>query len=157
MSRAPRLQIVAVGKLRPPHDAAGRIYEDRIRERVGLRVDEVTAEKLQAGEAPAARREAERLRGRLLDGAWTVALDPAGAAPVSSEAFAAWLGRRLDIPRPVTFVIGGAAGLDPDLVAGADERLSLGTLTLPHQLARVVLAEQLYRALCILAGHPYHH
>lgn len=157
MSRAPRLQIVAVGKLRPPHDAAGRMYEDRIRERVGLRVDEVAAEKLQGGEAAAARREAERVRGRLLDGAWTVALDPAGAAPRSSEAFAAWLGRRLDIPRPVTFVIGGAAGLDPELVAGADERVSLGSLTLPHQLARVVLAEQLYRALCILAGHPYHH
>jgi len=54
-------------------------------------------------------------------------------------------------------VIGGAAGLDPVLMAEADERLSLGPLTLPHQLARVVLTEQIYRSLAILAGHPYHH
>lgn len=157
MSRTTRLQIVAVGKLRPPHDAAGHMYEERIRERVGLRVNEVAAEKLQMGESRAAKREAERIRARLLDGAWTVALDPVGKAPASSEALAAWLGKRLDVPRPITFLIGGAAGLDPELVTGTDERLSLGPLTLPHQLARVVLAEQLYRSLCILAGHPYHH
>ncbi len=157
MSRTARLQIIAVGKLRPPHDAAGHMYEDRIRERVGLRIDEVAAEKLQVGEAQAARRESERIRTRLLDGAWTVALDPAGKVPASSEALAAWLGKRLDIPRPVTFLIGGAAGLDSELVSSADERLSLGSLTRPHQLARVMLAEQLYRSLCILAGHPYHH
>ncbi len=157
MSRTERLQIVAVGKLRPPHNGAGRMYEDRIRERVGLRIDEVAAEKLQHGEALVMRREAERIRPRVLDGAWTVALDSTGRVPASSEALAAWLGTRLEVPRPTSFLLGGAAGLDPDLVSGADERLSLGPLTLPHQLARVVLAEQLYRALCILAGHPYHH
>lgn len=157
MSGTARLQIIAVGKLRPPHDAAGHMYEDRIRERVGLRIDEVAAEKLQVGEAQATRRESERIRTRLLDGAWTVALDPAGKVPASSEALAAWLGKRLDIPRPVAFLIGGAAGLDSELVSSADERLSLGSLTLPHQLARVMLTEQLYRSLCILAGHPYHH
>ncbi len=133
------------------------MYEDRIRERVGLRIDEVAAEKLQHGEAQVTRREADRIRPRLLDGAWTVALDPTGTTPASSEALAEWLGKRLDVPRPTSFLIGGAAGLDPELVSGADERLSLGPLTLPHQLARVVLAEQLYRALCIIAGHPYHH
>jgi 23S rRNA (pseudouridine1915-N3)-methyltransferase len=157
VSRATRLQIIAVGKLRPPHDTAGHMYQERIRERLGLRVDEVAAEKLQMGEAQAAKREAERIRARLLDGTWTVALDPVGKAPSSSEALAEWLGKRLDVPRPITVLIGGAAGLDPELVTGTDERLSLGPLTLPHQLARVVLAEQLYRSLCILAGHPYHH
>ncbi len=132
MSRTTRLQLVAVGRLRPPHDAAGRVYEERIRSRVGLRVDEVAAEKLQHGEIEAARREAERIRGRLLDGAWVIALDARGRAPASSEAMAAWLAGRLEVPRPTAFVIGGAAGLEPALVADADERLSLGPLTLAH-------------------------
>jgi len=158
MSRAgARLQIVAVGKLRPPHLAVGRLYEDRVRERVGLRVDEVAAEPLQHGVDQVHRRESERLQARLAPDAWRVALAPAGRAPASSEALAEWLRARLEVPRPTAFLIGGAAGLSPALVEAADERLSLGPLTLPHQLARVVLAEQLYRALCILAGHPYHH
>mgnify|MGYP001164766947 CR=1 FL=1 len=157
MNRNGRLQIVAVGRLRPPHDTAARVYEDRIRDRVGLRVDEVAAEKLQVGEAQVTRREAERIGSRILDGAWTVALDLGGRAPASSEALAVWLGKRLEVARPVTFLIGGAAGLDRELVSRADERMSLGPLTLPHQLARVVVAEQIYRSLCILAGHPYHH
>ncbi len=59
--------------------------------------------------------------------------------------------------RPVAFVVGGAVGVAPDLLAECDERVSLGPLTMPHQLARVVLAEQLYRALCITSGHPYPH
>lgn len=157
MSRAPRLQVVAVGRLRPPHDAAGRMYESRVRERIGLQVDEVAVEPLQRGVDQVHRRESERLSGRVLPGAWRVALAPGGRAPASSEAFAEWLAARLEVPRPTTFLIGGAAGLAPGLVSEADERLSLGPLTLPHQLARVVLAEQLYRAACIVAGHPYHH
>jgi 23S rRNA (pseudouridine1915-N3)-methyltransferase len=63
----------------------------------------------------------------------------------------------MEEPRPVAFLVGGAVGLAPDLVAESEERLSLGPLTMPHQLARVVLAEQLYRALTIAAGHPYAH
>lgn len=153
--RAPRLQLLAVGRLRPPLEAAGREYERRIAERVPLRVDEVAAEPLQRGPDQVLRREGERLRARLLAGAWRVALDPAGRAPQSSAAFARWLGRRLEEARPTAFLIGGALGLPPGLLGEAEERLSLGPLTLPHQLARVVLGEQLYRALCALAGHPY--
>jgi 23S rRNA (pseudouridine1915-N3)-methyltransferase len=152
-----RLQIVAVGRLRPPHDAAGRMYEQRIAERVVLRVDEVGAEPLQRGEDQVLRREAGRIRARLAPDAWVVALSPDGPAPRSSAAFAAWLERRLEVPRPVAFLVGGAMGLEPGLAGEADERLSLGPLTLPHQLARVVLAEQLYRALTARAGHPYAH
>ena len=70
---------------------------------------------------------------------------------------AAWMGQRLESPKPTTFLIGGAIGIDPALVDEADERMSLGPLTLPHQLARVVLGEQVYRALADLAGHPYPH
>ncbi|MDX6645806.1 MAG: rRNA (pseudouridine1915-N3)-methyltransferase [Miltoncostaeaceae bacterium] len=146
-----------MGKLRPPFDAPGRLYEGRIAERVGFRADEVAAEPLQRGAERAVRVEAERLRGRLLPGAWRVALDAGGAPPASSERFAAWLERRLVDPRPIAFLIGGAGGLAEDLAAQAEERLSLGPLTMPHQLARVVLTEQLYRALCLLEGHPYPH
>jgi 23S rRNA (pseudouridine1915-N3)-methyltransferase len=123
----------------------------------GLRVDEVAAEPIQRGAARARAAEADRLRARLLPRALRVALDPDGRAPASSEAFAAWLGRRMEEPRPVAFLVGGALGLDPALAGEAEERLSLGPLTMPHQLARVVLAEQLYRALCIASGHPYPH
>ncbi|MGD9697072.1 MAG: 23S rRNA (pseudouridine(1915)-N(3))-methyltransferase RlmH [Thermoleophilia bacterium] len=154
--RAPRLQIACVGRLRPPYDAVGRLYQERIDRMAGLRVDEVAAEPVQHGEQRARAAEADRLRARLLPRALRVALDPAARPPASSEAFAAWLRRRMD-DRPVAFLVGGAAGLDPALLAEADERASLGPLTMPHQLARVVLTEQLYRALCISSGHPYPH
>ncbi|MEQ8834472.1 MAG: 23S rRNA (pseudouridine(1915)-N(3))-methyltransferase RlmH [Miltoncostaeaceae bacterium] len=153
----PRLQLACVGGLRAPLDRAGAMFEERIDRMAGLRVDEVKAEPVQRGEARARAAEGERLRARLLERAWVVALDPLGRQPKDSEAFAAGLGRRMDEGRPVAYVIGGAAGLDPDLLAAADERLAIGTLTMPHQLARVVLTEQVYRALCILAGHPYPH
>jgi 23S rRNA (pseudouridine1915-N3)-methyltransferase len=146
-----------VGRLRPPHDGPGRLYEERVDRLAGLRVDEVVAEPVQRGERRARAREADRLRARLLPRAYRVALDPAGAAPASSAAFAAWLARRMEEPRPLAFLLGGALGLADDLVAESEERLSLGPLTMPHQLARVVLAEQLYRGLTIAAGHPYAH
>jgi len=151
------MQIVCVGRVKPPHADASADYERRVAERLPLRVDEVAAEPLQRGIDQVHRRESQRIRDRLLDGAWVVALAPGGRTPRSSEDLARWLGERLEVPRPVAFVIGGAAGLDPVLMAEADERLSLGPLTLPHQLARVVLTEQIYRSLAILAGHPYHH
>lgn len=119
-------------------------------------MDEVAAEALQNGEERARAAEADRLRARLLPRAWRVALDPEARAPASSIAFAEWLERRM-AERPVAFVIGGAVGIAAELAAECDERLSLGPLTMPHQLARVVLAEQLYRALCINSGHPYPH
>jgi 23S rRNA (pseudouridine1915-N3)-methyltransferase len=155
--RAPRLQIVVVGKVRPPYDAAARDYEKRIADRVPLVVAEVAAEPLHHGDDQVLRREGDRVRARTLPEAWKVALDPAGRAPASSQAFATWLGRRLEDPRPTSFIVGGAMGLPRDLVAEVDETLSLGPLTLPHQLARVVLGEQIYRAMAALAGHPYAH
>lgn len=145
-----------MGRLRPPHDAPGRLYEERVDRLVGLRVDEVAAEALQKGEDRARAEEAERLRARLLPRAWRVALDPEARTPASSPAFAQWLEKRMG-ERPVAFIIGGAVGIAADLTAECDERMSLGPLTMPHQLARVVLVEQLYRALCITSGHPYPH
>jgi len=154
---APRIQIqvAAVGKLKAPHSAAAADYESRIAKQVGLRVDEVPVAPTGTGDATARRTEAERLLSKVVDGARVVALDPGGRAPTSSPAFGRWLQCHLDAGRPLTFLIGGPLGLDSRLLSDADEALSLGPLTLPHQLARVVLAEQLFRSLATSAGHPY--
>jgi 23S rRNA (pseudouridine1915-N3)-methyltransferase len=143
--------------LRAPHDQAGTEYERRVGQMTGFRVDEIDPAPLQRGDAHARAREAALIRDRIGRNAWTVALAPAGRQPASSGAFATWLERRLASGRPVTFVIGGASGIDGALLEACDEQLSLGPLTMPHQLARVVLVEQLYRALCVLQGHPYPH
>ncbi|MBM3569421.1 MAG: 23S rRNA (pseudouridine(1915)-N(3))-methyltransferase RlmH [Alphaproteobacteria bacterium] len=108
--------------------------------------------------APAARKaaEAKKLLAAIPAGATLVALDPAGRT-LSSEAFAAQLGRWRDQGlRELAFVIGGAEGLDQALLARAALRLSFGPMVFAHLLARAMLAEQLYRASTILAGHPYH-
>lgn len=99
--------------------------------------------------------EAKALRAALPEGA-VVALDERGKM-LGSEAFASRLARWRDDGRPaVSFVIGGADGLDPGFVGDADLALSFSPLTWPHQLVRIMLAEQLYRATTILSGHPYH-
>lgn len=100
-------------------------------------------------------REGEDLRRRLPDGPLIV-LDRSGT-DLTSEALAATLARhRDDGAGTVSFAIGGADGHAPETLAAADLVLSFGRATWPHQLVRVMLAEQLYRASTILAGHPYH-
>lgn len=102
------------------------------------------------------RREGEAILGALpAPNAALVALDLGGEAP-TSEGLARLLGRWEDAGRPLCFALGGAEGLDPAVLARADHRLSLGPMTWPHALARAMLLEQLYRARCIRAGHPYH-
>lgn len=84
-----------------------------------------------------------------------MALDLGGEAP-TSEALAARLARWEEAGRAPCFLIGGAEGLDPAVLARAEWRLSLGPMTWPHFLVRGMLAEQLYRAQAIRTGHPYH-
>jgi 23S rRNA (pseudouridine1915-N3)-methyltransferase len=92
---------------------------------------------------------------RPADALW-IALDRGGRA-LDSEALAREVERwRREWSRPVVFFVGSDLGLDPGLAARCRLRLSLGPLTLPHSLARLVLLEQLYRALSLGAGHPYH-
>ncbi|MCA0199907.1 MAG: 23S rRNA (pseudouridine(1915)-N(3))-methyltransferase RlmH [Proteobacteria bacterium] len=101
-------------------------------------------------------REGEALLAAVPQGAKLVALDERGRTE-TSEAFAARLGRwRDDGVRTVAFIIGGADGLDEAVRKKADLVLSFGALTWPHMLVRAMLAEQVYRAQSILAGHPYH-
>jgi len=100
--------------------------------------------------------EARQLTAAFPPGAVVVALDERGKG-IGSEAFAALLGRWRDDGRAAAgFLIGGADGLDPALVSSADLVLSFSPLTWPHQMVRIMLAEQLYRATTILSGHPYH-
>ncbi len=101
------------------------------------------------------RREGEAFLAVLPERALAVALDLGGEAP-SSEALAAMTQRWMEAARPLVFVIGGAEGLEPAVLARAAQRLSLGPLTWPHMLVRALLAEQLFRAQCIRTGHPYH-
>lgn len=155
MAPKAKLQVVCVGKVKPPFDAAVSDYEGRIAAFTSFRSDEVAVAPTGSGDVTAMRKEAERLRGKVVAGAHIVAVDPGGRAAKSSPAFGAWLGRHMETGRSVSFLIGGPLGLDRELLAAADESLSLGPLTMPHQLARVVLAEQLYRALATAAGHPY--
>lgn len=88
-------------------------------------------------------------------GAHAVALDGRGK-PWSSEEVATQIGRWRMLGKDVAFLIGGADGLAPDVLERADQRWSLGPLTLPHPLVRVVLAEQIYRGISQLSNHPYH-
>jgi 23S rRNA (pseudouridine1915-N3)-methyltransferase len=99
--------------------------------------------------------EAKALRATLPQGI-VVALDERGKA-IGSQAFAERMLRWRDDGRPAaSFVIGGADGLEPDFTAAADLVLSFSPMVWPHQLVRIMLAEQLYRATTILSGHPYH-
>lgn len=101
------------------------------------------------------RREAGLMLAALPDQALVVALDQGAAAP-TSEALARALTGWIESGRVPCFVIGGAEGLDASVLAASHHTLSLGPLTWPHMLVRVMLAEQLFRAQSIAAGHPYH-
>lgn len=145
-------RLLAVGRMKPgPEAALFAIYNARLRP--PLAVTEIP----EARGAPAEirRREGVALLAALPESALLVAMDLGGAAP-SSEEFAALLTRWEESGRPLAFAIGGAEGLDPAVLARAAHRLSLGPMTWPHFLVRGLLAEQLYRAQAIRAGHPYH-
>lgn len=149
------LHLVAVGRLRPCFRDAADLYLERLQRFVPVTEREVR-DAGRAGNAVAQQREeAERLRAAIPRSARTVALDLDGT-PWSSEQLATRLAQWREPGRDTAFVVGGATGLDAVLLEGADERWSLGPLTLPHELARVLVAEQLYRAATILAGQPYH-
>lgn len=100
-------------------------------------------------------REGERLAARVPAGATLVACDERGESWTSAR-FAGWLSAERDAARDVAFVVGGALGLAPALRERARVRLALAPWTLPHDLARLVLAEQLYRAGTLARGEPYH-
>lgn len=126
------------------------------RKRIGRLAPVAVKAKSGAGDPQRRREEGRAILAALAPATWTIALDVAGQA-VSSGELARRLARlRADWPHPVAFLIGSDLGLDPAVLAAARERLSLSPLTLSHELARVVLYEQLFRALSIAAGMSYH-
>ena len=149
-----RLLILAIGRMKQsPERDLFRHFKDRIAWDINVREIE---EKKRLPPAQLNAREAELLRAAIPDGARTVALDSNGRALTSPD-FANRLGKwRDEADHPVVFLIGGANGLEPSLVKQADLALSFGAVTWPHMLMRGLLAEQIYRAQQILAGHPYH-
>ena len=134
-----RIIVVAVGRLRPPFADDVAHYGKLLSRYSRLELVEL--------------REDEQVPRRLPDRAFVSLLDPAGRRPESLE-FSAFLESRRQSGVDLCFVVGGPFGLE---LEGVDHRLSLGRMTLPHQLARVVLLEQLYRAHKILAGERYHY
>lgn len=152
------IRIVAVGTRMPDwvrvpvNDYTGRMpHEFRVEWR------EVRAEQRSTGATPAVwmAREAERIRGALPQGGTLIALDERGT-DLTTQDLATRMQRWQRDGQPVAILIGGPDGLDPALKAQARERLRLSSLTLPHPMVRVLLAEQLYRAWSVLANHPYH-
>ena len=156
-----RLTIAAVGRMKagPERELVAR-YLDRATgggkslALTGFDVIELTESRASSSASRKAD-EAKQLRAALPEGI-VVALDERGKA-ISSQAFAGHIGRWRDDGRPaVSFVIGGADGLDPALVKDTALVLSFSPMVWPHQLVRIMLAEQLYRTTTILSGHPYH-
>ena len=155
-----RVLIAAVGRLK---DGAETVLVERYMERLAPRIAGVGP--IAISEIPEARQgsvaarkadEAERLLRAAAKADFRIALDERGKA-LSSDAFAKLLGRKRDDGiATLAFLIGGPDGHGTAATDAADLTLSLGPMTLPHGLARVVLAEQIYRAVTILSGHPYH-
>jgi 23S rRNA (pseudouridine1915-N3)-methyltransferase len=158
-----RVKLLTVGRLKRgggEADLAARYRErfDAAGRQIGLGpLTEIELAESKAGDADARREEeAQRLLLRADDSARRIVLDEGGRV-MSSTAFAKMIGRlRDDGIAQAAFFIGGPDGHGAALLDKSDERLSLGAMTLPHGLARVVLLEQLYRAVTILSGHPYH-
>ena len=128
-------------------------YVKRLSRELPLLLVEVTAKSRDPARVNA--EECQVLLGAIPKNAHVVALDGRGK-PWSSEELAEQLGRWRMLGKDLAFLIGGADGLDKTVLDRADQRWSLGPLTLPHPLVRIVVAEQLYRAASLLSHHPYH-
>jgi 23S rRNA (pseudouridine1915-N3)-methyltransferase len=140
-----QLVVVSVGRLRAP-------YVDDVEHYAKLLSRYARLTQIELRDAPAREATEQRLAARLPRDAF-VSLLAAEGEQLDSLAFARFIERRRDSGRDLVFVIGGAHGTQ---LAAADHQLSLGPMTLPHQLARVVLLEALFRAHRIIAGEPYH-
>ncbi len=149
------LALIAIGRRMPAWVSAGfEEYRRRMPPHLSLRLIELDGGR-GTSEVEIRRDEAARLTTKIPDGARTVALDGRGQPWSTADLSTRLEGWQMD-GRPVALLVGGSTGLDDAVLAAADQRWSLGPLTLPHMLVRVLLAEQLYRAWALSSGHPYH-
>lgn len=152
-----KISIVAVGRLKERYfRQAADEYLKRLTPYARVDEVEIADRDLSRGEERARAEEGADVLRAIPEGAHVVLLD-IGGKERSSEEISAWLDEHaLQGRSSLAFVIGGASGISEAVRARANERVSLGRITLPHQLARVVLLEQLYRAFRISRGEPYH-
>lgn len=153
-----KCRLIAAGTRLPAWITAGfEDYQRRLRTPLSLELIEIPVAQRRPGEnpQPAIVREGAVMLGAIKEGDYVVALDVGGQS-MSTEQLRDWLARRLQAGRSLALLIGGPDGLAAACLARADQRWSLSALTMPHGLVRIVVAEQLYRAMSLLAGHPYH-
>jgi 23S rRNA (pseudouridine1915-N3)-methyltransferase len=153
-----KCRLIAAGTRLPEWVNTGfEEYRKRLRTPLVLALHEISVATRSAGENPqrAVQREGADMMAAIGKDDYVVALEITGR-PMSTEQLSAWLAERLRDGRPLALMIGGPDGIAPSVLERANQRWSLSPLTLPHALARVVVAEQLYRAMSLLAGHPYH-
>ena len=152
-----RVRVIAIGTRMPTWvRSACDEYLRRLRGGLAVALTEIEPATRRAGGAgQAVAREGERLLAGLLPSDHVIVLDEHGRELTTRE-LAGWLGSRMQQGEDLAFLIGGPDGLAAGVRSRSDLTLALSRLTLPHALARVLLCEQLYRAHCILANHPYH-
>jgi 23S rRNA (pseudouridine1915-N3)-methyltransferase len=143
-----KCRLIAAGTRLPAWINSGfQDYQKRLRKPLALELEEIAV-------ADTAREGAAMLKA-VAAADHVVALEVGGTA-MSTAALSAWLARRLETGKPLALLVGGPDGLADSCRARADQTWSLSPLTLPHGLVRVIVAEQLYRGMSLLAGHPYH-
>ncbi len=150
-----KCRLIAAGTRLPDWVNTGfREYQKRLRAPLAL---EIALAPCRPGEnpLPAMTREGERMLAALGPKDHVIALEISGAA-MSTDELSVWLQAKLRQAKPIALLVGGPNGLSPACLERADERWSLSALTLPHALVRILVAEQLYRAMSFAAGHPYH-
>jgi 23S rRNA (pseudouridine1915-N3)-methyltransferase len=153
-----KCRLIAAGTRLPEWVNTGfREYQKRLRTPLVLELSEIPIATRRAGENPsrAIAREGANMLAGVGPKDYVVALEVSARSMTTAE-LAAWLAQRLRDARPLDLLIGGPDGLAPVCLERADQSWSLSPLTLPHALVRVIVAEQVYRAMSLLGGHPYH-